>query len=81
MRPRIESGATVSLRPLASPDEPAVGDAVLVRVHGNTYLHLVKAIRGAGENVQYQIGSARGSLNGWASRAGIYGIVTDVKQP
>ena len=54
---------------------------MLVRVHGNTYLHLVKAIRGAGENVQYQIGSARGSLNGWASRAGIYGIVTDVKQP
>lgn len=83
MKPRIESGATVSLRPPASLEEPSVGDVVLVRVRGSTYLHLVKAVRGGPEALQYQIGNNRSSahVNGWASRASVYGIVTDVKQP
>ena len=77
MRPRIESGATVVIRPLL-PDEPAVGDAVLVKVKGAVYLHLVVATRRNGANQQYLIGNNKGGINGWAKRDNVYGIVSEV---
>ena len=76
MRPRIESGATVVVRPLL-PDEPSVGDAVLVKVRGNVYLHIVQAIKGKAEKIQYLIGNNHGGLNGWASRSSVYGKVVE----
>jgi hypothetical protein len=80
MRPKILSGSTVTLDPLRE-GEPGVGDAVLVRVKGTVYLHLVKALRGSGGDTQYQIGSARGSINGWVRRSAIYGKVVEVTNP
>lgn len=80
MRPKIESGATVTLSPL-QPDEPYVGDAVLVKVHGTVYLHLVKALRRNGNSVEVQIGNARGKINGWTPRSSVYGKATEVEQP
>lgn len=77
MQPRIKSGATVTLAPLGAND-PSVDDAVLVKVRGTVYLHLVKAIRGKGTDAQYQIGNNHGGINGWASRSSVYGKVVGV---
>ena len=38
MRPRVESGATVTLAPYAEDEEPAEDDVVLVKVRGTIYL-------------------------------------------
>jgi hypothetical protein len=46
-----------------------VGDIVLCKVHGNEYLHIVKAIQGG----RFQIGNNRGLINGWIGPNGIYG--------
>ncbi len=73
MRPLVESGATVTLAPYREDEEPAENDIVLVKVKGVVYLHLIKAVRGKGENRQYQIGNNRGGINGWVSRRAIYG--------
>lgn len=69
MLPLIQSGEEVSLEPYPDTETPQVGDIVLVRVRGNTYLHLVKAVQGD----RYQIGNNRGHINGWVSRNAIYG--------
>jgi hypothetical protein len=42
---------------------------VLCRIHGNEYLHLVKAIQGG----RFQIGNNRGFINGWIRAGAIYG--------
>jgi SOS-response transcriptional repressor LexA len=73
MRGKIESGDTVVLIP--SPQQIlGVGDIVLVRVKGNVYLHLIKAIDGE----RFQIGNNIGRINGWVSRSAIYGIAIEV---
>ena len=77
MRPRVRSGATVTIAPLAD-TEPVVGDIVLVRVRGRVYLHIVKATRTEGGATRYLIGNNRGGINGWVSRSAIYGVATDV---
>lgn len=78
MRPRVESGATVTLAPYRPDEEPAEGDIVLVKVRGTIYLHLVKAIRGAAETRQYQIGNNRGGINGWVNRRAVFGKAVQV---
>jgi hypothetical protein len=80
MRPKILSGSTVTLDPLRE-GEPTVGDAVLVKVKGTVYLHLVKAKRGSGGDTQYQIGNNRGGINGWVKRAAIYGKAVAIEAP
>lgn len=77
MRGRIESGQLVTVAPLER--EPEVDDAVLCRVRGAQYVHLVKATRGAGEAKQFLIGNNRGGINGWVGRAAIYGVVQKVE--
>jgi len=74
MRGRIESGQLVTLDPNK---EPGVGDAVLCRCKGNTYVHLVKAIQGHGKKRRFLIGNNRGGTNGWTTT--IYGVVIDVR--
>ena len=74
MRGRIESGQLVTLDPSV---EPKVGDAVLCRVKGNTYLHLVKALQGHGDKRRFLIGNNRGGTNGWTTA--IYGVATKVE--
>ncbi|MCB9688996.1 MAG: hypothetical protein H6735_28395 [Alphaproteobacteria bacterium] len=78
MRPKVESGATVTLEPVTAA-EVEVGDVVLCRVAGNVYLHLVTAVQGTGDDRRVQIGNMRGRINGW-TRA-IYGRATEIRNP
>ena len=45
------------------------GDIVLVRVKGNVYLHLIKAVN----QKRFLIGNNRGGTNGWVGPNAIYG--------
>ncbi len=76
MRGKVNDGDLVTLEPVA-PEALAVGDIVLVRVHGRDYLHLVKAI----DNGRFQIGNNRGGINGWVGPNGIYGKAVKVEAP
>jgi hypothetical protein len=68
MKGRIESGQRCTVVPV-DPSKLEVGDIVLCKVHGNEYLHIVKAIQGE----RYQIGNNRGMINGWIGPNSIYG--------
>jgi hypothetical protein len=46
-----------------------------VRVKGNVYLHLIKAINGE----RFLIGNNRGGINGWVNAKNIYGVATKVE--
>ena len=74
MRGKVNSGDLVTLEPV-KPENLKVGDIVLVRVRGNVYLHLIKAINGP----RFQIGNNRGGINGWVGANCIYGIATHVE--
>ena len=74
MKGRINSGDRCTVEPIGE-RELEVGDIVLCKVRGAQYLHLIEAKRGA----QLQIGNNRGGINGWISRAAIYGILVDVE--
>ena len=65
----IASGQLVTVVPIGADEHIAKGDVVLCKVGGAEYLHLVKAIR----NGAYQIGNNRGGINGWTSRANVFG--------
>jgi hypothetical protein len=67
MRGKIESGQLITVEP--APARLEVGDVVLCKVRGQEYLHLVKAVQGD----RYLIGNNRGKVNGWVSRAAIFG--------
>jgi len=81
MKPKVHDGARVTLQPCDAVTLDAaplqVGDIVLVRVSGNDYLHLIKAIDGP----RYQIGNNRGGINGWVGAGAIYGRATHVAPP
>ena len=82
MKGRIESGNLVTITPFSeemTEESLEVGDAVLVTVRGNDYLHLIKAVKWSGEKRQYQIGNNRGRINGWTNFSKIYGKVTCVE--
>jgi SOS-response transcriptional repressor LexA len=74
MRGRVNDGDTVTLAP-CEPGSLKVGDVVLVRVKGNIYLHLIKAINGE----RFLIGNNRGGINGWVGSQAIYGIAVKVE--
>jgi len=76
MKGKVNDGDIVTLEPVR-PEELAVGDIVLVRVHGNDYLHLIKAIDGA----RFQIGNNRGGINGWVGVNGLFGKAIKVEAP
>lgn len=75
MRGLIESGQLVTLNPSIDPE---VGNMVMCRCKGNVYVHLVKAVQGHGKKRRFLIGNNRGRVNGWVSRNGIFGVVTEV---
>ena len=68
MRGKIEPGQLCTVEPV-DPATLAVGDIVLCKVHGQEYLHLVKAIQGN----RFQIGNNRGGINGWITANAIFG--------
>jgi len=78
MRPRIRSGARVTLEPCTA-EEAEVGDAVLCRVRGTIYCHLVTALKGGKGNRQVQISNNHGHVNGWTKA--VYGRVIEVENP
>lgn len=74
MQPRIYSGDLVTCTPVRPETVVEAGDVVLCTVEGRHFLHLVKAVDGE----RYQIGNARGHVNGWTPRAKLHGRVTAV---
>ena len=68
MTGRIESGQLCTVAPV-DPQTLQVGDIVLCKVHGQEYLHLIKAIQGP----RFQIANNRGRINGWITAGAIYG--------
>lgn len=74
MKPKVVSGARVELAPNKNPEALAVGDIVLVKVSGNVYLHLVSAA----DKDRVQISNNRGHVNGWVSRAKVYGRAVNI---
>ena len=75
MVPLIRSRQLVTVAPV-DPAKVEVGDIVLVRVAGTTYLHLVSAVNATAGRVQ--ISNNRGRVNGWTNHARVYGICTAV---
>jgi hypothetical protein len=75
MVPLIRSRQLVAVSPV-EPAKVEVGDIVLCRVAGTTYLHLVSAVDAGAPRVQ--ISNNRGRVNGWTSHAKVFGICTAV---
>lgn len=75
MVPLIRSRQLVTVAPV-DPARVEVGDIVLARVAGTTYLHLVSAVDAASGRVQ--LSNNRGRVNGWTNHARVYGICTAV---
>jgi len=75
MRPKVMSGATVTLEPVSDLKTLQKKDIVLCKVNGNVYLHLVKATRGD----SVLIGNNRGGTNGWTRT--VYGRATHIENP
>jgi hypothetical protein len=74
MRGRITSGQLCTVSPVGS-HVLQVDDIVLCTVHGNQYLHLVKAIRAG----RFQIGNNRGGINGWIGPHQVHGRCISVE--
>lgn len=74
MSGRVESGALVTVEPLAE-QSLAVGDVVLCVVNNQQYLHLITAIQGS----SYQIGNNHGKINGWIPRSDIFGVLVRIE--
>jgi SOS-response transcriptional repressor LexA len=76
MQPRINSGDLVTV----SPDTSSVseGDIVFCKVKGNYYVHLVKSEKTEGDKKLFLIGNNKGGINGWVTRNGIFGKVTEI---
>ncbi len=70
MKGRIKSGALVTVEPCTTPKEH---DAVVCRVKGTCYVHLVKAVRGD----EFLIGNMHGKINGWTKE--VFGRVIKVE--
>jgi hypothetical protein len=75
MVPLIRSRQLVTVGPV-DPTTVEVGDIVLARVAGTTYLHLVSAVDAGSARVQ--ISNNRGRVNGWTSHSRVFGICTAV---
>ena len=74
MTGKVNDGDLVTLEP-CTPDTLKPGDIVLVKVKGNIYLHLIKAVN----NGRFLIGNNRGGINGWVGANAIYGIAIKVE--
>lgn len=69
MQGRIQSGQLCTVKPVTDFSKVAVGDVVLCKVAGRSFLHLVKAK----QDERAQIGNNKGFVNGWTGAKNIYG--------
>ena len=76
MQPKIESGNLVTVSPDVS--DVTDGDIVFCKVKGNHYVHLVKATKTEGDKELFLIGNNKGGINGWITKNGIFGKVTEI---
>jgi SOS-response transcriptional repressor LexA len=74
MKGKVNDSDLVTVEP-CNVEELSVGDIVLVRVKGNDYLHLIKAMNQG----RFLIGNNRGGVNGWVGHNCIYGVATKVE--
>lgn len=79
MSPKIKSKQLVTVEPIKENQKLNVGNIVLCKVRGRCFLHLISALDVTAEKQIYQISNNHGHVNGWCSRACIYGIVTKVE--
>ena len=63
MKGKVNDGDLVTLEP-CDPDKLVVGAIVLVRVRGNVYLHLIKAV----DKGRFLIGNNRSGWHQWLGR-------------
>jgi SOS-response transcriptional repressor LexA len=77
MTGKINDGDLVTVEPITEATELKVGDAVLCKVSGNEYLHLIKAV---GADGRFQIGNNKGGINGWTSRSSVFGLCVSVEK-
>jgi len=77
MTGRIDDGDLVTVAPVTESTELKTGDAVLCKVNGNEYLHLIKAI---GQDGRFQIGNNKGRINGWTTRSNVFGLCVSVEK-
>ena len=75
MTGRIDNGALVTVAPINDVNLLQDGDVVLCTVHGNQYLHLIKAIK----DQRFLIGNNHGRINGWCGINQIHGICIAVE--
>ena len=73
MTPIVKDGSIVVVDPNTS--SISKGDVVLCKVKGKEYLHLVTAVSSDG---RFQIGNAKGRVNGWIGLNGIFGKAIEV---
>lgn len=80
MTPKIKSRQPVTVTPLALYLEAggslSRGTIVFAKVGGRCVMHLISSIRDGGE--RFQISNNHGYVNGWTSRANVFGVVTKV---
>lgn len=80
MTPRIHSRNLVTLEPISDHSQLEKGDAVLCKVRGNVYVHLVTAIKGRMPDMEFQISNNHGHVNGWTGQQNVYGRLIKVEK-
>lgn len=75
MTPVLKSGQPVIVVPVTDETELKKKDIVLAKVNGYFYLHFIHAIRA---DKTYLIGNNHGHMNGWVSKAKVYGVVREI---
>ena len=75
MTPILKSRQPVIVVPVTESTELRKRDIVFCKVNGHYYLHLIHSIR---NNSYFLIGNNHGHMNGWVSKANIYGVVKEI---
>ena len=79
MSGKIDSGSLVTLAPVTPDTGLTHGDAVLCKVRGRIFVHLITGVKGSGDSVEFQISNNHGHVNGWTGRKNIFGIVVGIE--
>ena len=77
MRKAIKHGQTITMSPVADPNEVQVGDIVMVKWQAGHLFHMVGEIQGD----RFLIVNSLGKVNGWVSGKDILGRVTNIIDP